>query len=148
MQDPTAASKLLVEHALSRLSTDNLSCMVVRLDKDAMQRATHGAATTADADGDQSTAKTTEVDKIVAETKQKIADGSAAPVGVSATNSGRGYDAATAAEEEFVPTALDESVVEEEVAVVDDDDDDDTEVTRAGEDTPVQEKPAKGGTVL
>ncbi|OAA78829.1 Protein phosphatase 2C [Akanthomyces lecanii RCEF 1005] len=146
IQDPTAASKRLVEHALSRLSTDNLSCMVVRLDKDAMQRATNGAAT-ADADSDRATAKTTEVDKIVAETKQKIADGSTAPIGVSATNSGRGYDDA-AAEEEFVPTTLDESVVEEEVAVVDDDDDEDAEVARAGEDTPVQEKPAKGGTVL
>ena len=118
--------------------------MVVRLDKDAMQRATNGAAA-ADADSDRATAKTTEVDKMVAETKQKIADGSTAPIGVSATNSGHGYDDA-AAEEEFVPTTLDQSVVEEEVAVVDDDED--AEVARAGEDTPVQEKPAKGGTVL
>ncbi len=143
MQDPTAASKLLVEHALNRLSTDNLSCMVVRLDKDAMQQASRGTAAAAAADGDTTAGKTSEVDKIVAETKQKIADGSTAPIGVSATNSGRGY------EDEFVPTSLDEPVAEE-VAVVDDDDDgaDDAEVTRAGEDTPVQEKPAKGGTVL
>lgn len=138
MQDPTAASKFLVEHALSRMSTDNLSCMVVRLDKDAMARATK----TGGADGDDA-GKASEVDKIVSETKQKIADGSAPAVGVSATNSGRGFDATGAADEEFVPTALDASVAEE-VAVEDDDD----EVTRAGEDTPVQEKPAKGGTVL
>lgn len=145
MRDPTAASKLLVEHALSRLSTDNLSCMVVRLDKDAMQKATKGAPTTTTADVDAAHTKATEADKIVADTKQKIADGATAPIGVSATNSGRGMDAAGHPDEEFVPTALDESVVEEEVAVVDDEDE---EVTRAGEDTPVQEKPAKGGTVL
>ncbi|KAJ3478627.1 hypothetical protein NLG97_g8525 [Lecanicillium saksenae] len=141
MQDPTAASKFLVEHALSRLSTDNLSCMVVRLDKEAMQQATKGA----DADGVNAAGKTTEADKIVSDTKQKITDGATAPIGVSATNSGRGFDATGAADEEFVPTPLDEPVVEEEVAVVDEED---TEVTRAGEDTPVQEKPAKGGTVL
>ncbi|KAM3510621.1 hypothetical protein MY11210_005751 [Beauveria gryllotalpidicola] len=140
LQDPTAASKLLVEHALSRLSTDNLSCMVVRLDKDAMQHASKG-----DTGAEMVNNKTTEADKIVAETKQKIADGSTAPIGVSATNSGRGYDATGGPDDEFVPTTLNEPVVEEEVAVIDEED---IEVTRAGEDTPVQEKPAKGGTVL
>lgn len=30
--DPQEASKILVDHALSRFSSDNLSCMVVRLD--------------------------------------------------------------------------------------------------------------------
>lgn len=34
-QDPQAASKILVDHALSRFSTDNLSCMIVRFDKQA-----------------------------------------------------------------------------------------------------------------
>ncbi|KAJ6785902.1 hypothetical protein PWT90_05543 [Aphanocladium album] len=140
MRDPTAASKFLVEHALNRLSTDNLSCMVVRLDTEAMQKVTKGA----DSDG-ENVGKTTEAEKIVSDIKQKIADGSTAPIGVSATNSGRGYDATGAPDEEFVPTTLDETVVEEEVAVVDEED---AEVTRAGEDTPVQEKPAKGGTVL
>lgn len=137
MQDPTAASKLLVEHALSRLSTDNLSCMVVRLDKDAMTRTIKGI----EADGELVTGKASEADKIVSEMKQKIADGSAAPIGVSATNSGRGFDTP---DEEFKPTALDQSVEEE--AVIDEDQDKD--VTHAGEDTPVQEKPARGGTVL
>lgn len=137
MQDPTAASKLLVEHALSRLSTDNLSCMVVRLDKDAMTRTIKGI----EADGELVTGKASEADKIVSEMKQKIADGSAAPIGVSATNSGRGFDTP---DEEFIPTALDQSVEEE--AVIDEDQDKD--VTHAGEDTPVQEKPARGGTVL
>lgn len=139
MQDPTAASKFLVEHALSRLSTDNLSCMVVRLDKEKMQRTTRGT----EADGDAAS-RTTEVDKIVSDTKQKIADGAVAPIGVSATNSGRGFDATGAPDEEFVPTAI-EGTVEEETVV---EDDEDAQVTRAGEDTPVQEKPARGGTVL
>lgn len=33
VQDPQDASRMLVEHALARFSTDNLSCMVVRFDK-------------------------------------------------------------------------------------------------------------------
>ena len=37
-QDPQAASKHLVEYALSRYSTDNLSCMVVRFDGKALQQ--------------------------------------------------------------------------------------------------------------
>ena len=32
MDDPAAASRLLVDHALNRFSTDNLSCMIVRID--------------------------------------------------------------------------------------------------------------------
>lgn len=35
IQDPQEASKVLVDHALSRFSTDNLSCMVVRFDQKA-----------------------------------------------------------------------------------------------------------------
>ncbi|TQV91840.1 protein phosphatase 2C [Cordyceps javanica] len=137
--DPTASSKLLVEHALGRGSTDNLSCMVVRLDKDGIQQASKGAADPAGETATSKTTTTTEADKIVAETKQNIADGAIAPVGVSASNNSRGAD------DDFVPTTLHEPVVEEEVAVVDDED---AEVTHAGENTPVQEKPAKGGTVL
>lgn len=37
-QDPQLASKNLVDHALSRYSTDNLSCMVVRFDSKALQQ--------------------------------------------------------------------------------------------------------------
>lgn len=32
VQDPQEASKMLVDHALRRFSSDNLSCMIVRLD--------------------------------------------------------------------------------------------------------------------
>ena len=31
--DPQQASKMLVDHALQRFSSDNLSCMIVRLDQ-------------------------------------------------------------------------------------------------------------------
>lgn len=37
--DPQKASKVLVDHALSRFSTDNLSCMIVRFDKAALASA-------------------------------------------------------------------------------------------------------------
>jgi protein phosphatase PTC1 len=37
VQDPQTASKLLVEHALARFSTDNLSCMIVRFDNKALK---------------------------------------------------------------------------------------------------------------
>ena len=37
MQDPQAASKALVDHALARFSTDNLSVMVVRFDPQKLQ---------------------------------------------------------------------------------------------------------------
>ena len=37
VEDPQAASKSLVDHALGRFSTDNLSCMVVRFDNKALK---------------------------------------------------------------------------------------------------------------
>lgn len=37
IQDPQVASKTLVDHALARFSTDNLSCMVVRFDNKALK---------------------------------------------------------------------------------------------------------------
>lgn len=38
IQDPQVASKMLVDHALARFSTDNLSCMIVRFDSKALQQ--------------------------------------------------------------------------------------------------------------
>lgn len=38
IQDPQVASKMLVDHALARFSTDNLSCMIVRFDSKAVQQ--------------------------------------------------------------------------------------------------------------
>lgn len=38
IEDPQVASKILVDHALARFSTDNLSCMIVRFDSKALQQ--------------------------------------------------------------------------------------------------------------
>lgn len=38
-QDPQVASKILVDHALARFSTDNLSCMIVRFNARGLQDA-------------------------------------------------------------------------------------------------------------
>lgn len=118
IHDPGEGAKLLVDHALNRFSTDNLSCMVVRLDKEALAQsqtsqdaeseANHGAAS-----------KVSEADKIVMDTKQKIADGQTPAVGVSASNSGRGYDNSSANEGDFVPTTLSDALVEEPIAIED-----------------------------
>ncbi|KAL1952471.1 hypothetical protein VTO42DRAFT_5286 [Malbranchea cinnamomea] len=61
IQDPQAASKCLVDHALSRFSTDNLSVMVVRLDtkatKEALKRSlTPPTASEAESAGSKATA--------------------------------------------------------------------------------------------
>lgn len=50
IQDPQEASKTLVDHALSRFSTDNLSVMVVRLDTKAMQEVAKKAPSAAKPD--------------------------------------------------------------------------------------------------
>lgn len=55
MQDPLAASKALVEHALARFSTDNLSCMVVRLDKGMLQDVVDKRVDPIGVEGDKST---------------------------------------------------------------------------------------------
>lgn len=117
VQNPIAASKLLVDYALGRFSTDNLSCMIVRFDKDAAAQSQGAKDSSAEADA---ASRVSEVEKIVMDTKQKIADGSTPALGVSASNSGRGYDAGSADEGDFVPTALDGAVEEEPVAVGED----------------------------
>lgn len=119
VQDPTTASKQLVDHALNRFSTDNLSCMIVRLDKAAVADSLSSKEVGVEADA--STTKVSEADKIVAETKQQIAEGNVSSVGVSASNSGRGHDAVPVeSTQEFVPTTLD-GKLEEEPAVISDD---------------------------
>ncbi|CAM1510021.1 Fc.00g003560.m01.CDS01 [Cosmosporella sp. VM-42] len=117
VQDPSSASKLLVDHALNRFSTDNLSCMIVRFDREALlqnQKQDVGVET----DGGSTVS---EADKIISETKQKIADGTVPPTGISASNSGRGHDPIPTKDGEFVPTSLDEAVEEEPGPIEDSD---------------------------
>lgn len=124
VQDPRAASKQLVEHALARFSTDNLSCMVVRFDKDALLESQNNKENPIGVETDQVSAsgKISEVDKIVGVVKKQIAEGGATPVGVSASNSGKGHDAIFPTNDtddaSFTPTAL-EGSLEEEPAQID-----------------------------
>ncbi|KAH8155930.1 hypothetical protein CIB48_g12317 [Xylaria polymorpha] len=118
--DAVAASKLLVDHALARFSTDNLSCMIIRFDKAAMlgqnSRDRH-IGVEGDITGEAG--KVSEAEKIVSSTRQKIAEGDAPAVGVSASNSGRGRDPTPIEEvDTFKPTVIKESVEEEPASVV------------------------------
>lgn len=74
IQDPQEASKKLVDYALARFSTDNLSCMVVRFDNKAVrQRKIEGAI---GVEGDPVTARgnVTEAEAIVAQARKSIGD--------------------------------------------------------------------------
>lgn len=74
IQDPQEASKKLVDHALARFSTDNLSCMVVRFDNKAVrQRKNEG---TIGVEGDPLTAKgnMTEAEALVAQARKSIGE--------------------------------------------------------------------------
>jgi len=104
--------------------------MIVRVDKEALldnQKQIIGV----EGDNGSATAnKPSEADKIVNSTKQKIAEGGAPAVGVSASNSGRGHDpvAVVDGDSAFVPTAIQGSV-EEEPGSLSDADSDSPEVT-------------------
>ena len=64
---------MLVEHALARFSTDNLSCMVVRFDAKAVQQAVAQQTEPIGVEGDAPSKKgsVTESEAIVAEAQQK-----------------------------------------------------------------------------
>lgn len=116
------AAKLLVDHALQRFSTDNLSCMIIRFDKHASIENQTNKDSAIGVEGDSPTAgKVSEVDKIVGTTKQKIAEGDVPAVGVSASNSGRGHDPSLVGDSDtsFTPTVI-EGSVEEEPSSIDD----------------------------
>ncbi|KAI0527738.1 phosphatase 2C-like domain-containing protein [Xylaria bambusicola] len=114
--DPVAASKLLVDHALARFSTDNLSCMIIRFDKAALlDQNNKDRHIGVEGDSTGESGKVSEADKIVSSTKQKIAEGDTPAVGISASNSGRGRDPTPIDDggETFKPTIIKESVEEE-----------------------------------
>ncbi|CAK7236902.1 mgpp2cl-1, protein phosphatase 2C-like protein 1 [Sporothrix bragantina] len=119
--DPVAAAKMLVDHALAHFSTDNLSCMVVRFDREALVGTHSQNDSLIGVEGDEagSGTKPSEADKIVNDIKQKIAEGDTPAIGVSASNNGRGHDAVvpSPSDESFKPTAI-EGPVEEEPAIV------------------------------
>jgi protein phosphatase PTC1 len=121
VQDPAAAAKLLVDHALSRFSTDNLSCMIVRLDKQGLLENQNNKEKAIGVEGDAATVsgKVSEAEKILKTTQAKIAEAGGEPVGVSASNSGKGHDPSQTEDGDkgFVPTVI-EGPVEEEPASI------------------------------
>ncbi|PPJ58655.1 hypothetical protein CBER1_03521 [Cercospora berteroae] len=74
IQDPQAASKALVDHALARFSTDNLSCMVVRFDNSKLQATQQQSDIGVEGDP-SSKGGVTEADAIVSESKKFIEQG-------------------------------------------------------------------------
>jgi protein phosphatase PTC1 len=78
---------MLVDHALARFSTDNLSCMVVRLDSKALLEATMEKADLIGVEGDKGSAKggISESEAIVREARDKVAEGEKGGSGASAS---------------------------------------------------------------
>jgi len=72
--DPQTASKMLVEHALGRFSTDNLSCMVVRFDSQTVQKVVNNQTEPIGVEGDppSQTGGLTEAEAIVLDSKKKL----------------------------------------------------------------------------
>ena len=75
--DPQIASKVLVDHALSRFSTDNLSCMIVRFDNKALQQTLEHKKEPIGVEGDPASTKRgglSETDAIVKEARKSLPD--------------------------------------------------------------------------
>lgn len=76
MQDAQQASKILVDHALARFSTDNLSCMVIRLDSTRVKDVVNNKADPIGVAGDPSAhvpRGVSEADKIVEGARRSMA---------------------------------------------------------------------------
>ncbi|KAF2452083.1 PP2C-domain-containing protein [Karstenula rhodostoma CBS 690.94] len=74
IHDPQAASKTLVDHALARFSTDNLSCMVVRFDNKALKQRKIEAQLGVDRDPPGTKPGISEADAIVAQAKREVGE--------------------------------------------------------------------------
>lgn len=76
IQDPQAASKALVDHALARFSTDNLSCMVIRFDSATVQKTVDKALEPIGVEGDPATKSggLTESEALVRNQKKHLDD--------------------------------------------------------------------------
>lgn len=72
VQDPQAASKTLVDHALARFSTDNLSCMIVRFNNEALKVQKTESAVGVDSDRVASQTGVSEATAIVEQSKKNL----------------------------------------------------------------------------
>ena len=70
MEDPQVASKALVDHALGRFSTDNLSCMVVRFNSQALKIAKDGSNIGVEGDHNTGKGRPSEADSLVTHANQ------------------------------------------------------------------------------
>lgn len=116
MQDPVTASKQLVDHALARFSTDNLSCMLVRFNKSALMDTFNNQSSSAiGVEGDPigGPGRLSEADKIVADARRKSEQDGVTGIGVSGSNSGKGHEPKKHEEEVSKPKSM-AKVVEEE----------------------------------
>ncbi|KAH8599710.1 phosphatase 2C-like domain-containing protein [Bisporella sp. PMI_857] len=122
-QDPNSAAKQLVDHALARFSTDNLSCMVVRFDKTALLTTAKEPSSAIGVEGDPLShpGKISEVEKIVNDAKRRVAEDGVPGIGVSGSNSGKGHDPQVIDGETIPGIGAMEKVVEEEPTLVDGD---------------------------
>jgi protein phosphatase PTC1 len=71
-KNPQAASKALVEYALSRFSTDNLSVMVVRFDGEAVKHLKDESSIGVEGDAKTGKGGMTEAEAIVADAKKHL----------------------------------------------------------------------------
>jgi protein phosphatase PTC1 len=99
--------------------------MIVRLDKQALLENQNNKDKAIGVEGDAAaatTGKVSETEKILNSTKAKLAEGGGSPVGVSASNSGKGHDPTPVEDGEkgFVPTVIEGPVMEEEPASIED----------------------------
>ncbi|KAE8154948.1 phosphatase 2C-like domain-containing protein [Aspergillus avenaceus] len=77
VSDAQEASKVLVDHALARFSTDNLSCMVIRFDSDRVKEVINRTADPIGVDGDPSMNVehgVSEADKIIEGARKSMAN--------------------------------------------------------------------------
>lgn len=74
VKDPQAASKTLVDHALSRFSTDNLSCMIVRFDNEALLARQNDSSIGVDGDALHKKGGVSETESIVGQVKKNLGD--------------------------------------------------------------------------
>ena len=82
-QDPQTASKILVDHALARFSTDNLSCMIVRFDNKALLQTVERKTEPIGVEGDPPSIKKggiSEADAIVKEARKSMGEGPGKPL--------------------------------------------------------------------
>ncbi|EME47307.1 hypothetical protein DOTSEDRAFT_122989 [Dothistroma septosporum NZE10] len=77
IHDPQVASKTLVDHALARFSTDNLSCMVVRFDNTKLQQNLESKDLGVEGDPASQAGQISEAEAIVSQTKAQLDTGGA-----------------------------------------------------------------------